>query len=112
MMKTTQLVKTRLFVVATASLVLSGCGSGTPVQAAKVKQAPIREFIDEQAKTRLPQIYDVTVPFAARVERIVLDAGEKVAEGDVVARLVQSDLDNDLAEAKAAVERLDASIQE
>lgn len=93
-------------------LSMLGCGRGPAVQAAKVKQAPIREFIDEQAKTRLPQVYDVTVPFAARVERIELDAGQKVAKEDVVARLVQSDLDNELAEAKAAVERLEASIQE
>jgi HlyD family secretion protein len=46
------------------------------------------------------------------VERIELDAGAKVHKGDVVARLVQSDLANELAEAKAAVERLDASIRE
>lgn len=95
-----------------AGFSLVGCGGGTPVQAAKVQRAQIREFVDEQAKTRLPRVYDVTVPFAARVERIELDAGAKVAKGDVVARLVQSDLANELAEAKAAVERLDASIQE
>jgi HlyD family secretion protein len=95
-----------------AALSLVGCGGGMPVQAAKVRQGSIREFVDEQAKTRLPRVYDVTVPFAARVERIELDAGAKVHKGDVVARLVQSDLANELAEAKAAVERLDASIRE
>lgn len=83
-----------------------------PVLAAKVKTAPIREFVDERAKTRLPRVYLITMPSTARIEQNDLTEGTPVEKGQIVARVVPSDLELSLDAATAAVERLDAAIRE
>src|SRR3972149_816025 len=85
---------------------------GVPVEAAAVKRGAIREFIDEQAKTRLPETYLITMPFQGRIEAITLTEGMEVKEGQVVAQIVPRDLELAVAEATAAVQRLEASIKE
>ena len=87
-------------------------GSGAPVEAARARKGPIQEFIDERGKTRLPQVYSVTMPFEARIQPIELVEGTHVKQGDVVARVVPLDLKLSHAAAVASVERLDASIKE
>lgn len=90
-------------------------GSFTPgiaVQAAAAKVGSIQEFVDEQAVTRLPQTYLITMPFAGRIEPIKLQEGMSVKEGEVVARIVPRDLELAVQQAQAAVERLKASIRE
>ncbi len=87
-------------------------GSGATVQAAKVAIKPLREFVDEEGKTRLPAVHMVTMPFAGKIEKIELEEGDAVEAGQLVAQVSKSDLDDAVAEAKAAVERLDASIAE
>jgi HlyD family secretion protein len=86
--------------------------SRVPVPAARAVQGPIREFIDEQAKTRLPETYLVTMPFAGRIEAIALTEGRRVKKDEVLARIVPGDLELDVKQATAAVRRLDASIRE
>jgi HlyD family secretion protein len=98
-----------LLIVAAIAYSLTG---GMPVQAARVERGEVREFIDERGKTRLPKEYLVTMPFPGRIEPIELVEGQPVNANQVVARIVPSDLENELAEAKAAVERLDASLAE
>jgi len=89
-----------------------GCGSRVPVEAVQVGRGPIREFVDEQAKTRLPNEYEVTMPYAARIQQIKLQEGDLVEQGQVVAQIVGTDVENELAEARAAVQRLEASLAE
>ena len=84
----------------------------TPVQMAPVQRGEMREFVDERGKTRLPEEYRIAMPFAGRIEAIGLQAGDRVRVGDVVARLVARDLAEEVAEARAAVERLQASLAE
>ncbi|MEO8496172.1 MAG: HlyD family efflux transporter periplasmic adaptor subunit [Planctomycetota bacterium] len=86
--------------------------SGLPVQTAKVTRGPIREFVDERGKTRLPEEHLITMPFAGRVEAIALVEGTTVAAGQVVARISPTDIDEEVAEARAAVDRLEASLVE
>ncbi|MDA1051968.1 MAG: HlyD family efflux transporter periplasmic adaptor subunit [Planctomycetota bacterium] len=86
--------------------------SGLPVQTAKVTRGPIREFVDERGKTRLPEDHLVTMPFAGRVEAIDLIEGQAVTAGQIVARISATDSDQEVAEAKAAVDRLEASLVE
>lgn len=86
--------------------------SGSPVEAAAVKRGAIREFIDEQARTRLPETYLITMPFQGRIEAITLTEGMKVEKGQVVAQIVPRDLELSVEEATAAVQRLDESIKE
>ncbi len=86
--------------------------AGVPVEAAAVKRGAIREFIDEQAKTRLPQTYLITMPFQGRIEAVTLSEGMRVKKDEVVAQIVPRDLDLAVDEATAAVQRLEASIKE
>lgn len=85
---------------------------GKPVEVARAEFGPIREFIDEEARTRLPRTYEVTMPLNGRIEPIAAREGTTVKAGEVVARVVQADLDLKVAEAKAAVDRAEASLRE
>lgn len=96
--------------VATAAYV--SMSKGLSVQTAEVKRGPIREFVDERGKTRLPEDHLITMPFAGRVESIGLVEGQSVTAGQIVARISPTDMDEEVAEAKAAVDRLDASLVE
>lgn len=103
-----------ILAVAAAAVVVGivAFGSGTLVEAAKVRKAPIREFVDERGKTRLPQVYSITMPFDGRVAPIKLIEGTAVKQGDVVAEVVPRDLELSHKAAVAATERLMASIRE
>jgi HlyD family secretion protein len=100
-----------------AALAALGAGyglltGGTPVDAVAVARGPIREWVDEEGKTRLPRTYRITMPFDGRLLPIALEQGDHVEEGQVVARVVPEDLAVELAEAEASVARLEASIRE
>lgn len=92
---------------------------GIPVDAADARRGPIREYIEEQAKTRLPDVYQITMPLQGRILPITLDEGDSVQKGEVVARMDTSDLDTDLVERKNTVlsyvknmEQIDLAIQQ
>lgn len=85
---------------------------GMPVEAAAARRGPVREFIEEQGKTRVPKTYLVTMPAAGRIDAIELAEGDPVYKGQVVARMTQQDLDLDWDAAVAAIDRIDASIVE
>src|SRR5512145_1939466 len=85
---------------------------GIPCETATVSQGAINEFIDEQAKTRLPETYLVTMPFDARIDAITLTEGATVNEGQPVAQIVSSDLDLSLEQSIAAVNTLQKNIIE
>ena len=85
--------------------------SGIPVETAVVARGPIHQFIDERAKTRLPEIHLITMPAAGRIEAITVTEGMPVEKGQIVARIVQRDLELAVNRATAAVQRLDAAIR-
>lgn len=85
---------------------------GLPVETARAEVGPVREYVEEQAKTRLPRTYLISMPYEGRIRPIELEEGDEVAEGQEVARIVPEDLAIRVAEATAAVERLEASIRE
>jgi HlyD family secretion protein len=87
-------------------------GSGVPVEAAPAARGSIREFVDERGKTRLPQTYNITMPFDGRIAAIDLIEGTPVYQGQVVAQVLRSDLDLSVDLAMADVNRLKASIKE
>ena len=70
------------------------------------------DIVDERGKTRVPLTFDITMPFAGRIEDVKLDVGDDVKIGMVVAQVSPNDLANEVAEAQAAVDRLQASIAE
>jgi HlyD family secretion protein len=89
-----------------------GFSSRVAVETADAKLGSIREFVDEQAKTRLPQTYLITMPITGRIEAISLVEGMRVEKAQIVAQIVPRDLDLAVREAAAVVGRLDASIAE
>jgi HlyD family secretion protein len=113
-------MSTRLWLIAAALLVgvvllallSGGCSPAVTVETAPATVGPIREFIDEQAKTRLPTTHLITMPAAGRIEAIALTEGATVRRGDVVAQLVPRDVELAVNQARAAVDRLAASIRE
>ncbi len=82
------------------------------VRVAVVERSTIREYIDERGKTRLSHTYDLSMPFAGRIEKIGYSAGDAVQSGELVIQVTREDLDNELAEATATVQRLEAAIIE
>lgn len=91
---------------------LGGWFSPPPgVEVAAAASRPIDEFVDEQAVTRLPNTYLITMPFDARLEPVTLVEGTPVRQGQVVAQLVRADLDLAVDEAQATVDNMEASIR-
>jgi len=89
-----------------------GFSRGTPVAAVAAKMDRIREFVDEQAKTRLPQTYLITMPIEGRIKAIELTEGMPVKKEQAVAWVMPDDLKLAVDQATAAVERIEASIRE
>jgi len=103
-------VVTAMVVLAIAAAVM--LQPGVPVQVSTVERGEIREYIDEQGKTRVPRIYRITTPQTGRIEEIAWSEGDSVEQGEVLARIVTEDLENEVAEARAVVERLEAAMIE
>jgi len=61
--------------------------SAVAVDVAAVSRGPLVVTLDEEGRTRVRDRFVVTAPVAGRVLRIELDPGDRVARGDVLARL-------------------------
>ncbi|HEY7955749.1 MAG TPA: efflux transporter periplasmic adaptor subunit, partial [Polyangia bacterium] len=62
-----------------------------PVEAATLSKGPMQVTIDEEGRTEVKRRYVVSAPLAGKLLRIALEAGDPVAEGAVLARLVPAD---------------------
>ena len=109
-MKSTLRISLSLLLLATA--VFAGCSQPMSVDVVEVRRGPIRQYIDERGKTRLPEVHLITMPFDGRIEPVKVVEGETLKKGQVVARFVPRDLKLAYAAADAAVQRLDESITE
>lgn len=76
----------------------------------------VEAFISEEAKTRLNDTYTLAMPVNGTLERITLEVGDEVRAGDVVARLDDHDLvqqvrelDAHIAQVRAQMEGVDVS---
>jgi multidrug efflux pump subunit AcrA (membrane-fusion protein) len=94
-----------------ASLAMFG-GGKLQVDVGLSEAGPISTFVEEQAKTRLPDVSRITMPLAGRVLAIPLQEGDKVQNGQVVAQLDSADLKTAVEEGKARVARLEKRIIE
>lgn len=64
-----------------------------PVEVAQVQRRAFAETIEEQGRTRAQRPYLVTAPIAGRLLRSELDEGDRVSEGQVVARIAPTPQD-------------------
>ncbi|MBA2117471.1 efflux RND transporter periplasmic adaptor subunit [Bremerella alba] len=110
MIKTIALIVGAIIVVGGILFVTQS--SGPPVDTVTASMQPIQEYVDEQGKTRLPRTFVISMPFDARLGEIKLEEGDHVTQGQVVAKIVQEDVEAEYAESKAVVQQLAASIRE
>lgn len=85
---------------------------GVPVEVATVEVGPIRTYVEERAKTRLPETYRITMPLNGRILPIRLKERDAVTAGQVVAEMDPADLETAVSEGTARVERLRNTIVE
>lgn len=76
-----------------------------PVDVAQAHRSSIREYIEEQAKTRLHDTQKITMPMLGRLLPIELEEGDRVTAGQIVARVDDRDLETELVEQTNTVER-------
>jgi HlyD family secretion protein len=85
-----------------------------PVEAAVVSLGRFEQSIEEDGQTRLKDRYTVSAPVAARLARITLREGDRVAAGDAVAVLtpVMSSMvdDRSMREASARLQAANAGV--
>lgn len=106
-----------LIVVAAALAVAGGLAIQSLLRAPTLEvvaatRGRMAQYVDERAVTRLEERYRITMPASGRVAAITLLPGTRVCRGQVVAQMVQADLDLAVAEAEAVLARLDAAIRE
>jgi HlyD family secretion protein len=94
-----------------ASMAMLG-GAKTPVDVGLSEAGPIATFVEEQAKTRLPDVRRITMPLAGRILPIELTEGDHVSLGQVVAKLEAADLETAASEGQARVAKLEKQIIE
>ena len=90
--------------------VLSGCTGGNEVETVRPRRGEIRESFVEPARTRLATTYRITMPVEGRIGRIDLEPGDVVKAGQKLATIDHVPLEAAVAEARAAVEELNAEI--
>jgi HlyD family secretion protein len=75
------------------------------VEVGAVSRGPLTATVDEEGETRVRQRFVVAAPATGRLLRIELDEGDRVEQGDVVARVVPAPLDpRDRAAAEARLQ--------
>ncbi len=84
---------------------------GVPVDVAAARTGTIRVYVEERAKTRVPETYQISMPLAGRVLPITLKVGDRVTKGQIVARLDPDDLDRDLSQETIRVAGFDRMIE-
>lgn len=83
------------------------------VETAVVARGPMQVTVDEEGETRVRDRFVIAAPLSGRVERITLDAGDRVEEGAVVARMFPLPLDpRTIAEGTAHLEAAHAAKRE
>lgn len=58
-----------------------------PVDVAKVRRDDVQVTVDEEGETRIRKRYVVSAPVNGRLARITLDEGDRVKQGQIIARI-------------------------
>ena len=90
---------------------LTGCEKPKEIELIQPTQETIIESFSEPAKTRLAQTYRISMPLTGRIGRIDLKPGDSVKENQHVAQFDRLPYEQQVQEAQAAIEELQASIK-
>ncbi len=107
---------TWLIIGAAVVVIIVGAAAGVlsppvDVQTATVQEGTIKAYVEERARTTLPRVYRITMPYAGRVEPITVEAGTMVKKGDELARLDTDNLESALSQYNDVVDAFDKSVQ-
>lgn len=99
-----------LGVCALAVAVLAGCtGEDAPqVDTAEVAEGDVVETVAAPARVQPVSRIDLTAPLGGEVEELLVDDGEEVERGQPLVRLTSATLEQQLAQAEAALDAADA----
>jgi len=89
-----------------AALAKAGGGRAVTVDVATVETGEMTAYVEEQAKTRVPDVFEITMPLQGRILPITLREGDKVEKGQVVAKMDIDDLETDVLKKATQVERI------
>jgi HlyD family secretion protein len=89
-------------------LVIAFRPSPISVEVGQVERNNLQVTVDEEGKTRVRDRFTVAAPVAGRLRRIALEAGDPVAQGQVVARIDPLPLNAQVAAAQARLRELRA----
>jgi HlyD family secretion protein len=89
-------------------LVLAFRPAPIPVDVAPVERGNLRVTVDDEGKTRIRNRYVVSTPISGRLARIQLDEGDRVKQGQVVARIDGLPFNTQVREALARLRELRA----
>ena len=73
------------------------------VETVEVARGTVREYIAEDAKTRLDEEYIVAMPISGTTERLRLDVGDGVQEGECIVNIDAFDLQKQVDSMKALI---------
>lgn len=71
-----------------------------------LQQGVVRDFVEEEGRTRVRERYRVSAPFAGRLLRVELEEGDTVVKGQELARMDPLELDQRAAAARARIDSL------
>lgn len=85
-------------------------GRALPVEMISPTVTTVREYVAEDAKTRLADEYVIDMPVAGTLERLELEIGDEVKKGEVIARVDPFSLEQQVRQAEARVEQWRAQV--
>ncbi|HUW61667.1 MAG TPA: efflux RND transporter periplasmic adaptor subunit [Candidatus Bathyarchaeia archaeon] len=100
-----------LAVVVAAALWLALHNPPLTVETAPVQRRDVREFILEDAETRLPRTFTVDMPLSGTVSRIPVEPGDHVEEEQVLATIEVFDIQQEIRSLEARIEQARAQTE-
>lgn len=97
-------------VLVVAGILVAVFGSAVPVQTTQPVTMTVREYVAEDAKTRLANEYVVDMPVSGTLIRIDLEEGDYVEKGQVVARVDPYVLQQRIRQVDAQIAQRNAQI--
>ncbi len=85
-------------------------GQALPVEMEAASVVTVREYVTDDAKTRLADEYIVDMPVSGTLKRMTLEVGDEVEEGRVVAHIDPYDLKQEILQIEARIAQKRADV--